>query len=186
MEQLTLEILRFLNNYKTKVELKKDFKGNYYSYITDTVYIAKGVSKKQVPHNIDKNASEVLMVCHECIHSIQNKLMRILNTIFSNLSIIFSIICIFVGMFVDMPAWLRCVTGIIILFSIIIRLLLETGAINGSIKLAYEVVSKGIVKNVSIQNIEKGSEYINRHKYLALIQMISDKIIFLILVFIIK
>lgn len=186
MEQVTINVLRFLGNNKTRVEAKEDFRGNYYSYITDTVYIAKGVSEKQVPHNINKNASEVLMVCHECIHSIQSKSMHILNTIFSNLSIMLTIICVFIGAFVDIPLWLRCATGIVILFSIIIRLFLETGAINSSIKLAYEVVSKGIVKNVSIQDIEEGLDYIKRHKYLAIIQMILDKIIFLILVFVIK
>ena len=186
MEQVTINVLRFLDNNKTNVDVKEDFKGNYYSYITNTIYIGKKTNKKQPSHNIDKDASDLLMICHECIHSIQSKRMHILNTIFSNLSIIFSIICIFIGVFIDMPLWLRCVTGVVILFSVLLRLFLEIEAINGSIKLAFKVISKGIVKNISMQDMENGSDYINRYKYLALTQMISDKIIFLILVFIIK
>ena len=186
MEQVAINVLRFLGNNETIVKVKEDFKGNYYSYLTNTVYIANGISKKQELHNINKKASEVLMVCHECIHSVQSKCMHILNAILSNLSIIFSIICVFIGVFGNIPLWLRCATGVVIMFSIIIRLFLEIGAINGSIKLAYEVVSKGIVQNISIQDIDEGSDYIKSHKYLALIQMISDKIILLILVFVIK
>ena len=55
MEELTKEILKNLGNKHTKVALKQDFKGNYYSYITDTIYIANNCNEpqKEVIKNMD-------------------------------------------------------------------------------------------------------------------------------------
>lgn len=188
MEALTKDILKELKNKHTKVESKEDFKGNYYSYLTDTIYIAKNFEEQKVPakaKTINKKAARLVVVCHECIHSVQSKCMHILNTLFSNLSILLAIISIVVGVFWTSPAWLKIVTCLVILTSIIIRLILETHAVNGSIKLAMDIVSKNMVEDISKKDIQQGAEYMNKHKYLALLQMVIDKIIFLILVLVI-
>jgi len=188
MEDLTKHILKKINNEHTKVELKEDFKGNYYSYVVDTIYIAKNFGNKKVPksvENMNKKAAELIVVCHECIHSIQNKYMHILNTIFSNLSMILTIISIVIGVLWTSPLWLKIATIIALLISIIIRLILEVGAINNSIKLASDIVSNGMVEGVSNEDIEEGTKYIEKNKCLALLQMIIDKIIFLVLIFVI-
>lgn len=189
MENITKDILSCLGNTHTKVELKEDFKGNYYSYFTDTIYIAKDFATQKIPSavkSVNKKAAELIVVCHECIHSIQNKIMHILNTVFSNLSIILAIVCIFVAVFWTSSLWLKLIASTVITTSIIIRLILEIGAINGSVKLAESVVEKGIVKGVSKLNIETSINYIKSYKCLALFRMVLDKIIFLVLVIFIK
>ncbi len=189
MEKITKDILRFLKNEHTKVELKEDFKGNYYSWLVDTIYIAKNVKEQKVPtevKNMNKTAAKLVMVCHECIHSVQSKIIHLLNIIFSNLSIVLAITSIVMGLFWTSLLWLKIVTCSLILTSIVIRLILEVGAVKDSIKLASDVVSKNMIEGVSMQDIEEASKYINKHKYLALLQMVIDKVIFLILVLIIK
>ena len=46
MENLTKEILAYLKNEHTNVQLKEDFKGNYYSYLVDTIYISQNLEDK--------------------------------------------------------------------------------------------------------------------------------------------
>lgn len=189
MENIVKDILNYLGNTNTQVETKQDFKGNYYSYLTDTIYIAKDFENTKTPSaakNINKKAAELVVVCHECIHSIQSKCMHILNTIFSNLSIVLALIYIITGMFWTASLWFKIATCLVILASIVIRLVLEVGAINGSIKLADDVVSKNIVDGPSQQDIQESKNYINKYKYIALAQMILDKIVFLILALTIK
>ena len=76
MQELTKDILKILNNNHTKVELKEDFKGNYYSYLIDTIYISKNFKEQKASTKdkmMNKKVAELVTVCHECIHSTQNK-----------------------------------------------------------------------------------------------------------------
>ena len=189
MIRLVKEILGFLNNQNTKVQLKKDFNGNYYSHITDTIYISDAFSDKKMPkhaQNINKKAAELIVLCHECIHSVQNKKLHILNTILSNLSIILTIICLVIGVLGKSVFWLEIVTVCVIIVGIIVRVILENGAINGSITLSKELVEKNKVNDITILDIEQSIKYINKYKCLALLRMVLDKITFLILILIIK
>ena len=186
METRTKEILDFLGNTHTKVEAKEDFNGNYYSYITDTIYISKNYENRKAPKNINKVAASFIVVCHECIHSMQSRLLHVQNIILSNLSIILFCISLFLSVFEIVPLWIKIITFFVTLTSIVIRVILELGAINGSITLANSVVSKNIFSDISKQDIEEGSRYIARYKWIALLEMNLYKIICLILILIIK
>jgi len=189
MEDIAKDILKYLGNTHTKVEKKEGFMGNYYSHLIDTIYLSEGFEKKETPvaaKDINKKAAELVTICHECIHSTQNKHMHLINTILSNLSIVLAVICIVWGVFWTSPVWLRIIAGVIIVMSIIVRLILEIGAVNGSVKLADEFVNKDMIEGVTKQDIEASIKYINKYKFMALLQMVADKIIFLILVLIIK
>lgn len=189
MENITRDILKYLNNYHTKVERKQGFMGNYYSHLIDTIYIAEDFEKTKVPKdakNMNEKAAELIVVFHECIHSVQNKYLHMLNTIFSNVGMLLSFICVFIGVFWTSPLWLKIGTCVSLTISIVVRLMLEVGAVNGSTKLAQDVVSKDMVQNVSIQDVEESIKYINKHKYLALLQMVVDKILFLVIVLVVK
>ena len=72
------------------------------------------------------------------------------------------------------------------MISIVVRLILEFEAVNGSTKLAYNVVEKDIVQDVSKKDIEASAKYIGKYKYVALLRMVLDKIILLIAILIIK
>lgn len=189
MKKITKEILKKLNNEHTKIEEKEDFKGNYYSYLNDTIYIAKNFTNQKQPKStkdMNPKAAELIMICHECIHSIQNKLLHLLNTIFSNISIVLSIVAIVFGLFGNNKMWLDVIACFCLLLSIIVRVILELHAINKSIEIAISAINKKIINGVFNKDIEEATRYINKHKYLAVLQMVSDKIIFLILLLIIK
>lgn len=189
MDIVARKILEHLGNKHTKVERKPGFMGNYYSPLIDTIYIAENFENTKVPDDagrINKKAAELIVVCHECIHSVQNKNWHILNTVFANISMLLSIVCICVSLLCTSPLWLKVVTAITLVTSIFTRLKLEKEAIDGSTKLAREVVETEIVDSVSDEDIQQSLQYINKHKWFALTQMVLDKIIFLVLVILIK
>lgn len=189
MEKVAKKILNYIGNTHTKVEKKEGFMGNYYSHLIDTMYIAENFENKEMPagvKNINKKAAELVVVCHECIHSTQSKCIHLLNTLFSNLSIVLSVVYVMMALLWTNYIWLKIVTAIIIVASIVLRITLEIGAINNSIKLASEIVNNKIIEGISQNDIEESIKYINKHKIMAVLQMITDKIVFLILVLIIK
>lgn len=189
MESKVKQILEYLGNYHTNVERKQGFMGNYYSPLIDTIYIAENFENAEIPKDakdMNKKAAELIVLCHECIHSVQSKCLHLLNTLFASISIVLSLVCIFIGVFWTSPIWLKAVTLTILALSIVFRIILELGAIKGSTKVAVELVKSGLIEDVSEQDIEEGEIYINKHRFAALMQMISDKIIFLILVLVIK
>jgi len=189
MEKIAKDILKHLKNEHTKVERKQGFIGNYYSPLIDTIYIAENFENSKYPEdtkNINKKAAELITVCHECLHSIQNKYLHILNTICANLSIIMAIICILISLFWTSSVWLKLTTATILIVSIIVRLILEVGAINGSVKLAKVMIKNEQTNEVSKEDIEESEKYISKYKLQALAQMVLDKIIFFVLVLSIK
>lgn len=188
MDNVAKEILKHLMNDHTKVERKQGFMGNYYSPLIDTIYIAENFENTKVPNgaeNINKKAAELIVVCHECIHSVQRKSLHILNTLFANLSMILFLIYIVMAFLRTSLLWGKIATIIALVTSIVIRLILEMGATNGSTKLAEEIVARELVEGVTCEDIQASIEYINKHKLFALIQMVLDKIIFLVLVLIV-
>lgn len=189
MKKITKDILKKLSNEHTKIEEKEDFKGNYYSYLNDTIYIAKNFVNQKQPKSIkDMNpkAAELIMICHECIHSIQNKTLHLLNTIVSNISIVLSIVVIVLSLFGNDKMCLDIIACFCLSISITVRVILELQAINKSTTVAISIINEKTVYNVSKNDIEEATRYINKHKYLAVLHMISDKVIFLLLVLIIK
>ena len=189
MDSIARNILKQLGNDHTKIERKQGFKGNYYSTLIDTIYIADSYENTKAPKdakNLNKKAAELITVCHECIHSVQNKCLHILNVLFANLSILMAAICIFISIFWTSPIWLKITASILLWLSIIIRLILEIDAINGSVKLAKKVVSSEQIMDVSSEDVDASMEYINKHKFSALMQMVLDKIIFLVLIVLVK
>ncbi len=189
MDSLIKEILNHIGNTHTKVERKQGFLGNYYSPLIDTIYVVEDFEKIKMPNDakkINPKAAKLIMVCHECIHSIQSKKLHILNTIFANISLILSVVYLFIALVGTGQLWLKMGALATITTSIVIRLILELGATNGSTELAKELVNKGFLDCVSAEDIQESVEYIRKHRVVALTQMVVDKIVFLILVLIFK
>jgi len=188
MESIAKQILNHLGNGHTKVERKQGFMGNYYSSLIDTIYIAEDFENIKMPNGaekINKKAAQLIVVCHECIHSVQSKVLHILNTLFANFSLILSVIYVIIAVLSTSQLWFKILTISTVLFSVIFRLILEIGATNGSIKLAKEAVDKDLVQHVSNEDIQESIRHINKHKWFAFPQMVLDKIISLILLIII-
>ena len=107
--------------------------------------------------------------------------MHIANIIFSNLSIVLTIICLILKFIKKSWNVLNIITVFVILISIIIRVLLEMGAIKGSTKLVREIVSKEETDDVKLEDILESEKYIKKHTFLAILGMIKDKLIMLII-----
>ncbi len=82
-------MLNKLQNKHTKIVEKKDSQANLYLIINDTISIA----------NIDNTYTRVQTIAHECLHSIQNKVMLWFNFIYSNIHIILYLIIVLLTIF---------------------------------------------------------------------------------------
>ena len=184
MEKITKDVLKYLNNGHTNVEEKEDFKGNYYSFLTDTIYLSKNIAKQKIPRqvkNIDKRVGNLIVICHECIHSVQNKALHILNIILSNLSILLCVLCVALTAFGEKNQVVNICTEIVVLMAIVIRLILELEAINRSVIIAKKIIKKNNI-DINESDIKKAKEFINKTKILALIRMTMDKLIAFVIV----
>jgi len=129
------ETLEKLNNNTTKIVSDDDIKGNYYVFLNDTIYLSSKDADKY---------KRLTVICHECIHSMQNKIMQLINFVFSNLEvIIFVIFAIlkFLNIFGNILTYAYIA---IVIISLIPRFLLEIHASLKSIKLSKEYVNEKI------------------------------------------
>lgn len=125
------QVLKKLNNTTTKVKKDDDIKGNYYVFLNDTIYLS----------NKNKNGKEysrLTLICHECIHSIQSKILQMINFIFSNLEIIIFTICLFLKIILKKENYIDEIYIISAIVSIIPRFILEIHASLSSISLTKE------------------------------------------------
>lgn len=183
MEKYAKKILKYLNNNHTKIEVKPEFKGNYYSFLTDTIYIAKNFNSKQPKKNVEKinvNTSNLVVTCHECIHSIQSRALHIINTILSNVSLILALVVVLLSVFKKESLVFNLASLSIIVASVALRCVLEMEAINGSTKLALEILQQENIDKITLNDIKQAEEYIKKHKLLALLGMNKDKIIMIV------
>jgi len=184
MEQdLTKEILALLDNNHTTVAEVSDINSNYYSYITDTIYLATNMdSKKKRLDNTNLFCGRIVTICHECVHSVQNIGLHILNLILSNLSLIFAVISIILTLISIKPTWYIISGCIIIFLAILIRLLLEIDAIHKSLSLAEKVVASLKIENVNYNDIDEAKKTVKRLLPIQIVRMILDKIIMLVII----
>lgn len=139
------ETLEKLNNKTTKIVFDNDIQGNYYVFLNDTIYLSNKDADKY---------KRLTVICHECIHSMQNKALQLINFLFSNLEVIIFIIFSalkFFNLFGNILTYLYIA---IIVISLIPRFILEIDASLKSIKLTKEYVSKKI-GNIEAEFVDK-------------------------------
>lgn len=142
---ITKETLEKLNNKTTKIVFDNDIQGNYYVFLNDTIYLSNKDADKY---------KRLTVICHECIHSMQNKSLQLINFLFSNLEVIIFIIFSalkFFNLFGNILTYLYIA---IIVISLIPRFILEIDASLKSIKLTKEYVSKKI-GNIEAEFVDK-------------------------------
>lgn len=132
---ITKQVLEKLNNKTTKMLCDEDIKGNYYVFLNDTIYLS---SKNTNKYN------RLTVICHECIHSMQNKIMQWINFILSNLEIIVFVIFSILKLLNIFENILTYTYIAFVIVSIIPRFILEIHASLKSIKYTKEYVSKNI------------------------------------------
>lgn len=143
------QILNILNNKTTKVKLDNDINNSYYVFINDTIYLCeKKINNSKI--------QRVIVIAHECIHSVQSKILQLCNFILSNIELLtfaFAILSIICNLYIDM---IKNIYLIISIFSIIPRLILEIDASLKSINLS---------KKYLIEKLNDEEEKIIIHKY---------------------
>ncbi|MBR6641413.1 MAG: hypothetical protein IKL08_04395, partial [Clostridia bacterium] len=134
---------------------------------------------------ITKETNSLVVMCHEAVHSIQNKALHILNSIFSNISVILGLVCIVLFVVKRTNLVLSIITLVSLIMSIITRLVLEVEAVNKSVILAKEIVLQDVVNNVKLEELTNAKEYINKNKIIALLNMVIGKIVLFLIVLLI-
>lgn len=137
------DILRKLNNNTTKIVKDDDIKGNYYVFLKDTIYFAN--NSKSI-----KDYSRLTLIAHECVHSIQSKILQIFNFTFSNLEIFFFLVIMILKLFFKIDN-IDYIYVTILLLSIFFRYTLEIHASLKSIKLTKDYL---FLKNIDSKEIE--------------------------------
>lgn len=133
------QILKILGNGSTNIKIDNDIKNSYYVFLNDTIYLS----------NREKNRSSYQRICtiaHECIHSIQNKIMQVTNFILSNIEL-FSFIATVILLILKLNANIIVICYLIInVISIIPRFILEIDATIRSIGLSKKYMQEKISK----------------------------------------
>ena len=86
-------VLNKLNNNKVKIEENKDTQTCLYIAVTDKIIIA----------NVKNSYTRIQTICHECLHSIQNRKMLLFNFVYSNLYLLYFAITLGLGVFNKVP-----------------------------------------------------------------------------------
>ncbi len=128
-EEVCKEMLEILKNNTTKVKFNNQ-NTNFYIFFNDTIFLTEKEKNKKI-----KIQDIWLVIAHECIHSIQSKILQWLNFILSNLEIITFIFVIILKLFFKENNILTIKYILVLILSIILRLYLELNAIIGSFQL---------------------------------------------------
>lgn len=185
----TKEILSILNNTHTKICEKEDFKGNYYNYITDTIYVASKDSARKTPKSMEglsEDTGRLVMLCHECVHSVQNKMMHIQNIVLSNLSLVLGIAILFLKIFGKCSLIVNLIEMCILFYVCIIRSVLELEAIYKSFEVAKKCIKEKITTNVTVEDVDKSWKIAKKMLPFQMLQMLADKLVLIILMIIIS
>lgn len=174
---IATEVLSILDNNKTKVILSENIKGNYYSFINDTMYISK-ISENTNGYN------RAVVICHECRHSIQNKKVQLMNTILSNLTLI-SYVVFLILVILSKMSWTIlpiCIT----LICVIIREYLELDATKNSVEIYRKYVDGKFEKSIADSTYIYFKKEIRVAKVLYVFKIILDKFLPILVILIIN
>lgn len=153
-EVITNIVLQHLNNYTTKVEKNKEKneKISYYNVNNDKIVIKDTTDLK--------DCSRLIQICHECVHSIQDKKLLKLHFIFSNINILY-----FVGTFLyffynsseNLRMTLLLIQIFIFLITFMLKIITESDATYRAPIVAYDFLSDKIDKK-SLDEFKKKIE----------------------------
>ena len=86
-------VLNKLHNNKVKIEENKDTQTCLYIAVTDKIIIA----------DVKNSYTRIQTICHECLHSIQNRKILLFNFVYSNLYLLYFVITLILGVFSKVP-----------------------------------------------------------------------------------
>ena len=132
-KEICTEILEKLDNKKVQVEEESDSKTSLYIAVSNKIIIA----------NIKDTFTRIQTIAHECLHSVQNRTMLLFNFIFSNISLLYFLVAIFLVLFnvLDGFVFIQIYIGIGII-SYAIKSYLETDAMTKAFYIAKEYMEE--------------------------------------------
>ena len=144
-EKICRDILNQINNEEVKIEVDKDSKTSLYMFLNNTIYISDFENSKKKD---ELYKSRLLVIAHECAHSLQSKLLQIANFILSNVELLlFSLIIILRIVLGNVISWLLITYITIFALGIVVRYYLEINATINSVKIiAKYLIQKNIAK----------------------------------------
>ncbi len=145
-------ILKLVNNTTTKIKIEENDKNSYYVFLNDTIYLSNRQTSK------DRKDSRLVLICHECIHSVQSKVLQWINFILANLELVLFVIAIILK-YIFKQEGIVISYIVINILSIIVRTILEADASLRSI----QIVKKHLDSAKNNEN-EKEKEQIDIKK----------------------
>jgi len=136
VKDICKNILQLVKNKDTKIKVEETNKNSYYVFLNDTIYL----STRQTSNN--RKDTRLVLMCHECIHSLQSKLLQWMNFILANLELAFFVAAL-VLKYIFKQEFIVPIYFAIAIFSIIIRGILEADASIRSISLAQQYLESG-------------------------------------------
>ena len=144
-KEICTKILEKLDNKKVKIEEEKDSKTSLYIAISNKIIIA----------DIKDTFTRIQTIAHECLHSVQNRRMLLFNFIFSNISLLYFLVAIFLVLFnvLDGFVFIQIYIGIGII-SYAIKSYLETDAMTKAFYIAKEYMEETAKASANITKEE--------------------------------
>ena len=139
-EIIAKEILAENNNTKTKIVLDVDIKNSYYIFLNDTIYLSN-------KNKASTRYSRLCLIAHECKHSLQSKVLQVINFLISNIELIFFVLFAILGLLNFKNSFIPNIYYITVILSIIPRLILEFDAVYSSVKISEKYVEQKLSKN---------------------------------------
>lgn len=150
-EDICKDILNIVDNENVKIEVDDKSKSSLYVFLTNTIYIANKEIKTKSKEK--QNKSKVLVIAHECAHSLQSKLMQCINFALSNIEMILFAIILVARIFFEKSDMMVNVYAIASILSIIVRLYLEMDATINSVKITTKYMLKNKVKTKDVKDL---------------------------------
>lgn len=182
--EICKDILKIIDNERVNVEIDENCKNSLYVFLNNTIYISNKTNNKK---NVDEqNKSKVLVIAHECAHSIQSKLLQIVNFILANLEMILFAAVIIARVFFFKYNVLLNTYLVVSLLSITVRWYLEMNATINSVKIASSyMLQNGVAKEQIKELIKYYKKELLKTLPIFLIWLFIFRIIRLILVLVI-
>ena len=131
LEDNVKQMLSNVSNELAKIEVKEKVKSSYYLFFNNTMILSAAQLKK---NNCYEN---ILLLSHECVHSIQKRLLHVLNFILANIEIILFIVCIVMNFITGQIGFdIKILYITVCILSILIRYYMEIQAVIKGVVLA--------------------------------------------------
>lgn len=174
-EIICKEILEEKGNNHTNIKLDNDIKNSYYFYLNDTIYLANDKKSREI-------YARILLIAHECRHTLQSKHLQKLNFILSNIELVLFIMILILKFINLFNIIILVIYSVFVVLSIIIRFILEYDAVKNSVKISKEYMENRLEKKESDFISDIFSFQINLLFPISIVSLFLGKLIRIILV----